>query len=125
METSQSRPGSIRQTIHVSSRPTLPGPALRRPVPGGRTTPRGADRTMHRYGVYFDDSTVQFFVDGRPRLALSRQKALESGRAWPFGKPQRILVNLAISGPTDPATLPATMRVSRISVWADGVPFDG
>lgn len=126
METSQSRPGSIRQTIHLSS---LTHPSRDRPygdqVAAGRTTmSRGADRTMHRYGVYFDDSTVQFFVDGRRRLSLTRREAIESGRAWPFGRPQRILLNVAISGPTNPATLPATMTVSSISVWAHGVPFD-
>ncbi|GAA0219391.1 glycoside hydrolase family 16 protein [Cryptosporangium japonicum] len=93
--------------------------------PGG-TIDLGAplDQRSHRFGVYFDSRTVRFYVDRRERMALWADDARISGRTWPFGKPQYLLLNVAIGGGDPTATtFPRSMRVGPISVWHGGVPF--
>jgi len=81
------------------------------------------DRDFHTYGVYFDHKTVRFYVDHKEHLALDREDAEVSGRAWPFGKPMYMVLNVAVNY-TDPDTVfPQSMVVKRISVWKGGTPF--
>jgi beta-glucanase (GH16 family) len=83
-----------------------------------------ADGKAHRYGVYFDGKTVRFYVDRRERMALWAEDAVGSGRSWPFGAPQYLMLTVAVGG-ADPAhtTFPQQMTVGAISVWSGGVPF--
>jgi hypothetical protein len=125
MEATQRSPAMVRQTIHVSrlSRPKQDAPYGEN-APGGYTTlPQPRDSGPHRYGVYFDDKLVQFYVDRRPTLRFSAQEALERDRAWPFDRPQILVLNIAVAGVPDAAKFPVSMKVGAISVWANGVPF--
>ena len=77
----------------------------------------------HTYGVYFDDRTVRFYVDRKQHLALDREDAEVAGRAWPFGKPMYMILNIAVNHADPGAGFPQSMAVSRISVWTGGTPF--
>jgi beta-glucanase (GH16 family) len=95
---------------------------------GGGTVDLGhaLDSAAHLYGVYFDGSTVRFYVDRREVRSLYADQAAASGRAWPFGKPQYVVLNVAVDGDSgDPLTtsFPRSMTVGNISVWQGGVPF--
>ncbi|GAA3348138.1 hypothetical protein GCM10020358_65440 [Amorphoplanes nipponensis] len=83
------------------------------------------DSRSHRYGVYFDDRTVRFYVDGKPTLSVWASDARASGRAWPFGKPLYLVLNVAVvkSSAASQTSFPKTMTVGPISVWAGGIPF--
>jgi beta-glucanase (GH16 family) len=123
MEATQRSDSMVRQVIHF---PRRSDPATNAPygedAPGGYTTldtPRDAE--FHRYGVYFSDEVVQFYVDRQPRLGLSKVEAQERGRTWPFGQPQYAVLNIAL-GPDFEATAPVDMTVSDISIWRGGVP---
>ncbi len=92
-------------------------------VDGGDTvlsTPR--DEEFHRYGVYFDDDVVQFYVDRRPRLTLTRQEAWERGRTWPFGQPQFLSLQMSLAEGVETSDLPASMVIAEIAIWEGGVP---
>ena len=84
------------------------------------------DNAMHTYGVYFDASLVQFFIDGKIVRTIYASDAVASGRAWPFGASQFIVVNTAIAQDPNVAatTFPRSMLVSPISIYA-GVPATG
>ncbi|GIM97475.1 glycoside hydrolase family 16 protein [Paractinoplanes toevensis] len=94
--------------------------------PGG-TTDVGSSLAAgpHRFGVYFDDRIVRFYLDRKPTMTLRASDALRSGRSWPFGKPQYLILNVAIDGETDNSStvFPRTMTVSPIVIRPGGVPF--
>jgi beta-glucanase (GH16 family) len=83
------------------------------------------DARSHLYGVYFDGQTVRFYVDRKERMALWAADAQVSGRQWPFGAPQFLLLNVAIAGGVDTSatTFPRVMTVGPISIWKGGIPF--
>ena len=127
MEASQRSSATIRQTLHTSS---VSDRSLDLPygeyAPGGYTELSTArDTAFHRFGVYFDDSVVQFYVDGEATLKLTREEAFERRRTWPFDRPQDIILNIAISQAPGMTELPARMEVSDIRIWSGGVPRDG
>ncbi|UAB98824.1 glycoside hydrolase family 16 protein [Dactylosporangium vinaceum] len=124
----------------TGSRPTLVQSAVHMAVAGsprtdrqygwgeaGGTTDVGLplDARSHVFGVYFDAQTVRFYVDRRPTMSLWAADALASGRTWPFGGPQFLLLNVAVAGGVDNSAtrFPRTMTVGPISIWAGGVPF--
>jgi hypothetical protein len=94
--------------------------------PGG-STDLGAplDATAHRYGVYFDQRVAQFFIDHRPTMTVWADDAIAAGSVWPFGRPQHVLLNVAIAdtGQDSAADFPKSMIVSPIEVWKGGIPF--
>ena len=83
------------------------------------------DAGPHEYGVYFDDKVVRFFIDRKQNMVVSAAEATASGRLWPFGKPQYMILNVAIdsSGSATKATFPQDLIVSNISIWPHGIPF--
>lgn len=83
------------------------------------------DGRTHRYGVYFDGQTVRFYIDREQHMALWAEDALASGRTWPFGGSQFVLLNVAVGGTGDPSdtTFPRSMTVGEISIWSGGTPF--
>jgi beta-glucanase (GH16 family) len=93
--------------------------------PGG-TTDLGTSlaRTAHRYGVYFDSQTARFYIDGKTTMTVSAKDATAAGAVWPFGRPQHLLLNLAVAGGEQPtADFPQSMIVSDVKIWKEGVPF--
>jgi beta-glucanase (GH16 family) len=126
LEGTQRSPRLVRQTIHTSSAsdPHQDSPYGGENTPGGLVdvgTPR--DAGPHLYGVYFDENMVQFYVDRKPTLRLTAQEARDDGRTWPFGKPQTIVLNLAVGDGADTSAFPATMTVDAIDVWNRGIPL--
>jgi beta-glucanase (GH16 family) len=93
----------------------------------GGTTDVGSplDTRSHLFGVYFDRATVRFYLDRRPTMSLWATDAATSGRTWPFGNAQFILLDVAIAGGVDNAatTFPRTMTVGSLAVWSGGTPF--
>jgi beta-glucanase (GH16 family) len=128
MEVFGAQQSAVRQFIHLSSSDD-PGRDLSfgEGVPGNRTElGHSLDSQTHLYGVYFDDSRVDFYVDRQKTLSLTAGDARSSGRAWPFGQPQFLVVNIAVGGLAgDPAatSFPRTMTVGDISIWSAGPPF--
>lgn len=93
---------------------------------GGSTTfPHSLDTRVHVYGVYFGEDEVTFFIDRRPTLSFTAADARSSGRTWPFGQHQFIVLNVAVGGRESPrdTKFPRSMEVGTISIWHDGVPF--
>jgi hypothetical protein len=124
MEGPEVRPDAVDHGMHI---PSSADRSVDRPwgsnVPEGRTILAGPrDERTHRYGVYFDGSVVQFYVDGQPVLRFTREEAVERGRDWPFGQAQHLTLNVAVAGRPDPGHFPAVMVVSRVTVWEGGVP---
>ncbi|GIF21062.1 beta-glucanase (GH16 family) [Actinoplanes tereljensis] len=94
--------------------------------PGGTTDVGSSlEDGPHRYGVYFDDKIVRFYLDRRPTMTVPATAALNAGRSWPFGGPQYLILNVAVDGTTDNSAtvFPRTMTVHPISIWHGGVPF--
>jgi beta-glucanase (GH16 family) len=83
------------------------------------------DSQAHRYGVYFDNKMVRFYIDRKEHLALGSADALASNRTWPFGNPQYLVLNIAVGGKGDPSRteFPKSMIVHGISIWEGGTPF--
>ncbi len=93
----------------------------------GGTVDLGAslDTKAHVYGVYFDASVVRFFIDRREVRTITAAHAAATGRAWPFGKPQYIVLNIAVDGDSgDPVgtSFPRSMTVGPISIFK-GLPL--
>jgi hypothetical protein len=81
--------------------------------------------TPRRFGVYFDANVVRFYIDRKPTLSVWSTDALVSGRTWPFGLSQHIILNIAIPGNVNNSgtVFPKTMTVGDINIWKGGVPF--
>jgi beta-glucanase (GH16 family) len=116
-----SRPTVANERIHLSS-----SEDASTDKPFGERVPQASvdfghplDSEQHTYGVFFDDTRVQFYVDRQPRLSLTADQARASGRSWPFGKDMYIILNVAVGGQEDPSetSFPRTMTVSPISIW--------
>jgi hypothetical protein len=91
--------------------------------PGGTTDlHQPLDARAHRYGVYFDSSVVRFYIDRRPTMTVWADDAVAAGYAWPFDRPQHMILNVAVPAGKHSA-FPKVMTVDYISVWSDGVPF--
>ncbi len=128
LEVTGSNPTVANSRIHTASRSDP-----ERDVQYGTYEPGGAvdlghplDSRPHRYGVYFGNDMVRFYIDRKQHLALDAHDAFASGRTWPFGEPQFIVLNVAVGGLfADPShtSFPRTMTVGPISIWAGGTPF--
>jgi hypothetical protein len=94
--------------------------------PGGSTDlGKPLSERAHRYGVYFDARVAQFFIDRKPTMTVWADDAVTAGLAWPFGRQQHIIVNVAVAntGADLPAGFPKSMTVAPIEVWKGGIPF--
>ena len=124
MEATQRSDSLVKQTMHLSRVDDASADApYGEYAPGGYTSlgaPR--DAASHRYGVYFDSEVVQFYVDRKPRLRLTRQEAFERDRIWPFGQPQHVVLNIGVGGDPGERKFPVSMEVGKISIWRGGVP---
>jgi beta-glucanase (GH16 family) len=83
------------------------------------------DARPHRYGVYFDRNVVRFYIDRKPTMTVWAADAISSGRTWPFGSDQFLVLNVAVSNGVNPvtATFPRTMTVGDIAIHEGGTPF--
>ena len=66
----------------------------------------------------------QFYIDRKLHWTVTAADAAASGRAWPFGSPQYIVLNVAVSdGTPNSTTFPRNMTVGPISIWIGVTPF--
>jgi hypothetical protein len=128
LEVDGGNPTLAHSRIHTASRSDPD-----RDIPYGAHEPGGTvdlghplDGQPHRYGVYFDGAMVRFYIDREEHLALDADDAFASGRSWPFGKPQYLVLNVAVGGiagdPSD-TSFPRAMTVGPVSIWEGGTPF--
>jgi beta-glucanase (GH16 family) len=125
LEASGAQPTVARSRIHMAS---STDPAADVPFP--RNKDRGfvdlghpLDTKTHLYGVYFDGTMVRFYIDRSEHLAFGIEDAVTSGRAWPFGRPQYLILNVAVNADAARTAFPARMVVDRIAIWEGGTPF--
>lgn len=122
MEIFGNRPNVVTNRIHLAA---LDDPTKDMPVGPGTanwstTLDHPLDASAHRFGVYFDGDRVQFYLDRQPRLSYTADEARASGRTWPFGRPQFIVLNVAvgsIAGDPSETDFPKRMTVSPIAIW--------
>lgn len=122
MEIFGNRPNVVTNRIHLAA---LDDPAKDMPVGPGTanwstTLDHPLNTSAHRFGVYFDGDRVQFYLDRQPRLSYTADEARASGRTWPFGRPQFIVLNVAvgsIAGDPSETDFPQRMTVSPIAIW--------
>jgi beta-glucanase (GH16 family) len=127
MEVLGGEPTVVHQRVHMSR---LSDSAVDVPFEGGAggastELEHPLDSRAHLYGVYFDGSMVRFYIDRHLRMSFDAAEAEATGRSWPFGQPQRIVLNVAVGGMEDPTdtAFPRSMTVGTISVWHGGTPF--
>lgn len=93
-----------------------------------RKTNKGAQMTLarpyddfHVYAVAWDDSRMEFSVDGRKYFTYENEHTGKA--AWPFDDPQYLILNLAIGGDwggrkgIDDAIFPQRMEVDYVRVY--------
>lgn len=127
LEVLGSQPSVVRSRLHLASadNPKKDAPLGVGSDGASTTLPHSLDQQTHKYGVYFDDKKVTFYVDHLPTATFTAAAARATGRTWPFGKPQFLLLNVAVGGLESPkkTDFPRTMTVGAISIWHSGVPF--
>jgi len=109
-------PGRVMSTIHTSAGNGAHGV-------GAAVTVPDACGAFHRYQMLWTGRDITFGIDGLNSLTYPRLDVGAAGaeRAWPFDKPQFLLLNLAIGGdlggPVDDGIFPVTMEVDYVRVW--------
>jgi len=109
-------PGRVMSTVHTPAGSGAHG------VGASITLPDACD-AFHRYQMLWTERDITFGVDGVNSLTYPRLDVGAAGaaRAWPFDKPQFLLLNVAIGGdlggPVDDAIFPVTMEVDYVRVW--------
>jgi hypothetical protein len=125
LEMSGQHASTVHSRMHLpaSSNPDEDAPYPRDSAVGTVDLGHPLDSRAHRYGVYFDDRMVRFYVDRKEHLAFDAQDAAATGRGWPFDKPLEIVLNVAVRGDVSGTSFPRSMVVGDISVWEGGTPF--
>ena len=109
-------PGRVMSTIHTPAGSGAHGV-------GASVTVPDSCGAFHRYQMLWTERDITFGIDGVNNLTYPRLDVGSAGaeRAWPFDKPQFLLLNIAIGGdlggPVDDAIFPATMEVDYVRVW--------
>jgi|GEM_PF-1536286 len=80
------------------------------------------DSGPHLYGMYFDAHVVQFYIDRKPAMQFTAVQAAATDRAWPFDKPQYLILNVAVDGDPSATSFPRSMTVGPIGIY-NKVPF--
>jgi len=112
MEFAGREPERVFSTVHVAAGHGAMGV-------GGAQPLRDACSAFHRYQMHWTPDEVVFGIDG---FAHFRYPRLDLGpRAWPFDKPQYLLLNIAIGGhlggPVDDGIFPVSMEVEYVRVY--------
>lgn len=84
-------PLKIYGTIHTAAYNHVSGTAK-----GGNVTIAPPSEDFHVYAMEWYADRIDIFVDGRKYFSFANEGT--GARAWPFDKPQYLLVNLAIGG---------------------------
>jgi hypothetical protein len=120
--------GEIDVMENKGSQPTItssaahgPGYSGNTPFAHTQTFAHGTITDFHIYAAEWDSTHVQFFVDGVPHYAVTREQAEHFGRPI-LGEPFFLIINLAVGGhfdgdPQSDSILPATMLVDYVRVY--------
>lgn len=112
MEHVGSDPARISSAVH-----TLAGHGSQ--VVYGATRITDACSEFHRYQMHWTADAVTFGVDGFAHLNYPRLNV--DSRAWPFNRPQYLLLNVAIGGDlggeVDDGIFPVAMQVDYVRVY--------
>jgi hypothetical protein len=121
------KPTVVHSAIHMAARsdPDRDAPYDGDRDGGSLDLGHPVDDRMHRYGVYFDQTMVRFYIDRKEHMAFNLEDAVVSDRTWPFGSSQSLVLNVAVGGMGDPSAtmFPKSMTVGAISIWEGGTPF--
>jgi beta-glucanase (GH16 family) len=115
MEVLGSEPNVLNGTVHG------PWPSLPNGVGGTDVSPTPLSAGFHVYGVEWAPDRISFLLDGSVYKTVTPSD-LPSGSAWPFNRPEFLLLNLAVGGdwpgsPSASTTFPAQLRVNWVRVW--------
>ncbi|MFM5924346.1 MAG: family 16 glycosylhydrolase [Novosphingobium sp.] len=109
-------PGVIHQSIHTRAYNHIDKTQKTAVFPVA-----GACGGFHRYQLEWTPDRIRMGADGRWRFAFRREG---SDRArWPFDRPFRVILNLAVGGfwggakGIDPQAFPMRMEVDYVRVW--------
>jgi beta-glucanase (GH16 family) len=116
MEVFASEPGTVHGHLHG------PWPGNPTDIGGAARDPESLSEGFHVYAVEWSPEKVSFLLDGRTYETIARSQ-LPSGYAWPFSRPNFILLNLAVGGewpgpPSASTQFPARMLVDWVRVWS-------
>jgi beta-glucanase (GH16 family) len=81
---------------------------------------------FHRYGIVWTPERIEWFFDGE--LVFSYENDGTGSAAWPFDKPQYLIMNLAIGGSwgglkgIDDSIFPAEFVIDYVRVWKQPPP---
>jgi beta-glucanase (GH16 family) len=109
-------PGRVMSTIHTPAGSGAHGV-------GSTVTVPDSCGAFHRYQMLWTERDITFGIDGVNNLTYPRLDVGTAGaeRAWPFDKPQFLLLNVAIGGdlggPVDDSIFPLTMEVDYVRIW--------
>ena len=109
-------PGRVLSTVHTPAGSGAHGV-------GAAVTVPDSCGAFHRYQMQWTERDITFGIDGVNHLTYPRLDVGAEGaaRAWPFDRPQYLLLNVAIGGdlggPVDDSIFPVTMEVDYVRVW--------
>lgn len=117
--------GELDIVEHVGSNPERISSAVHTAAAAGGTAVSGkmwvpdACQAMHDYQMLWTAEGVWFGVDGVVHWHYPRPAT--DPRAWPFDRPQFLVMNIAVGGdlggPVDAAAFPVTMEVAHVRVY--------
>jgi beta-glucanase (GH16 family) len=106
------QPGIVHSTVHTRASAGTHGSGNSLALPT-------ACSAFHRYQLEWTPEALRFSVDGVPVHSYSR--AGREAAAWPFDKPQYLLLNLAIGGEwggkVDDGIFPATFEIDYVRIY--------
>jgi beta-glucanase (GH16 family) len=116
MEVLGSEPGTVHGHVHG------PWPAYPNGIGGDAGAGGSLADGFHVYAVEWSPERISFRLDGRTYETVSRSQ-LPASAAWPFQRPNFILLNLAVGGawpgaPSASTAFPARMLVDWVRVWS-------
>lgn len=122
--------GELDILEHVGSNPKRVSSAVHTAAASGGTAVSGkaylpdACTRFHDYQMHWTPDRVDFGVDGRRHWTYPRRAG--DAAAWPFDRPQFMILNIAIGGdlggPVDDAALPVTMEIDHVRVYQAPAP---
>ncbi|HEV2211266.1 MAG TPA: glycoside hydrolase family 16 protein [Verrucomicrobiae bacterium] len=109
-------PGKIHANVH-----TAKYNHVKKNGKGGQTTVPDASQAFHVYALEWDHDKLDFFVDDHKYFTYENEGS--GAAAWPFDKPQYLILNLAIGGEwggqhgIDDAAFPQRYEIDYVRVY--------
>ncbi|MBU1384937.1 MAG: glycoside hydrolase family 16 protein [Alphaproteobacteria bacterium] len=110
------RPGVVHGTVHTGRYNHVAGTQR-----GAEVAVPDACDAFHVYEVRWTPEAVDFVLDGRPYYRFPNERTDRA--AWPFDRPFRLILNVAVGGDwggaegVDAAAFPQRLEIDWIRVW--------